>query len=180
MTNLVNLNGVAISIDTLENDKMEVLISFYNEAARSFNETEVKRFADRKTALARTTKMLLRLPAFEIKPEALAKEKAKKAPSQPRAATPRSNIIQFNLPLLSGQVIKAPREGSRRHIVWRMLLSPGATFEEVHAATWASEVAKGKTDAHARRMTYEGIRLLHFYCGYGLRMDGDRIVLFPS
>lgn len=89
---------------------------------------------------------------------------ATKPPKPPRTAkvpkpegeakAPRA--LAFNLPLTAD--IKRPGRGKRLAIFEMLQRKEGATFEEVQTATgWD------------RKTAYEGIRLLHTYCGYGLK-----------
>lgn len=116
-------------------------------------------------------------PAEEAAPEAAQKTKRKKKEKQP--AEPKApRTLLFNMPLADDT--KRPGRGKRKTIFEMIQRPQGATFEELQAATgWVTAYfqKEGKTAAEAeqlaRKTTYEGIRLLNTYCGYGLKTDAE-------
>lgn len=122
------------------------LLALYNEKTGK----NVKRFSDRKTALRRVHEIVdggnagLRAKSKRAK----AKAKASKEASERRKG--------FNFPVADGGP-KSIREGTNRTKLVEML-TEGATFEDcVKKAGFKDE-----------RNTYQAIRLLHTYCGFGL------------
>jgi hypothetical protein len=149
------------------------LLKLYNEKAKELGLEAVKRFADTKTALRRTTAILTgQVVVKETKPKAAPTPAAPKAPDaekKPAAeaakgkktAERKTRGMRFVFPV--GKEIKTVKEGSKRHMAMTLLLRPeGATFEQVQKKTgWE------------RKDCYEGIRLLHYYVGYGMFQDAD-------
>lgn len=88
--------------------------------------------------------------------------------SQPKTRKPRG--MRFVFP--AGDEIKSVRPGTfRAKLVELFSTGKGATFDEAMAATWGSK--KGMDEETAKKTTYEGIRLLHYYVGYGMKQDAD-------
>lgn len=103
----------------------------------------------------------------EAAAQAKAEEKARKAAEREAAKAAKPPVERkkrgrrFVFPALS--VIKTAREGSKRALAIRLLTrEEGAKFEDIQAAT-------GWNDKDA----YEGIRLVHYYVGYGMAQDED-------
>lgn len=137
----------------------------------------VAKFSDKETGVKRTLKVLdlyareqsarvAELKAIITNPEVVVTPKEPVAPLEPQpkpADAPKERKIRvprFVFPL--GPEIKAHRPGTARDKAVQVLSRPeGATFEEVAAATGWDKFKK----------CYEGIRLLHFYLGYGMRQD---------
>lgn len=102
---------------------------------------------------------------FEVPEEAPA---APKEPKEPKARKPRG--MRFVFPV--GDEIKPVRAGTfRAKLVELFSTKPGATFDEALAATWGSK--EGMDPEVAKKTCYEGIRLLHYYVGYGMKQDAD-------
>lgn len=61
--NTINFAGTAYTIESLESLKGSELVALHNELAKIVDESPVKRFADKKSAIKRTWKLLEALPA---------------------------------------------------------------------------------------------------------------------
>lgn len=121
------------------------LLALYNKTTGQ----NVKRFADRKTALRRTREALDKVGT---KPKA--KAKAKVGGGKRR--------VGFNF---TKGTVKPVREGTGRAKLVEMLRE-GATFEQcVKRAGFKDE-----------RNTYQAIRLLNTYSGYGLKQGDDGVI----
>lgn len=68
-SNTIFFTGTAYTIESLEDMKGSQLVSLHNEAAKVLDEHLVKRFADKKTAVKRTWKLLEALPAPKAAPK---------------------------------------------------------------------------------------------------------------
>ena len=138
------------------------LVGLYNVKAKELGLPEVKRFSDMKAALKRTSAIY----AGEVKPKvekagqpAVKKKVAKGKGVKVAAADAKERKVRgmrFVFP--TEKEIKPVREGSKRHMALELLSRPeGATFEQVMKKTgWD------------RKDCYEGVRLLHYYSGYGM------------
>lgn len=129
----------------------------YNAIAKKLGVKTVKRFSDRKSAERRLA---------EIKRQAQgSKKKATK-----KSAASGTRRKGFNFPVVEGGP-KDIREDTNRAELVRLLDRPnGATFDEcVQKAGFKDE-----------RNTYQAIRLLHTYCGFGLKDEDGRIYLVRS
>lgn len=135
------------------------LKSLHNLVASNLGEPEVRRFSDNKAAVKRTQAILERYAAGD-KADA---GKPAAAPA-PKPATPpagkkerKKRGMRFVFP--AEKEIKPVREGTARAKALAVLTQAnGGTFEEVQKATGWNE-----------KQAYEGIRLLHYYSGYGLK-----------
>jgi hypothetical protein len=95
-------------------------------------------------------------------------EAADRKATQPKTRKPRG--MRFVFP--AGDEIKSVRPGTfRAKLVELFSTGKGATFDEAMAATWGSK--KGMDEETAKKTTYEGIRLLHYYVGYGMKQDAE-------
>jgi hypothetical protein len=144
---------------SVENEQSARLLELYNEAAKALGRPLVKRFADRKTALKRVKAILAELPGKPL----------------------GGRGMDFNLPLK--KPVKTLRQGTKRQAIFDAL-KKGATFEEVEAIVKKHDREKPprseRTPEKLRAFTYEAIRLLHHYCGYGLEQrDGKIYVIAP-
>lgn len=123
------------------------LCALYNELTGE----QVKRFSSRTVAVDRTWKALARHGA----------------PANQEARAPKHRVLTFEHEAAETQ--KPPREGSKRHVVLK-LLEAGTTVEEVMVEIDST-----------RRYAIEHIRLLAKVHGYGLTQDEDgRVRCFPS
>ena len=131
------------------------LVEVYNQLA----DDQVKKFADKPTALKRVTEAL----------KAKAPAPAPTLPQKPR----RQRQPKFNYPASAEQ--QPVREGTHRHTLIQLLgTKTGATFDECVAATWGKNT---EMDEKAqRKTTREAIFLLHRSCGYGLTTSEDGII----
>lgn len=145
----MDINGTQIkSKADLKDIPTADLVTTYN----SLTNRQIKKFENREKAVDRTwavIKAVLDEPAEE-KPAKAKKEKAPK-PKKP---------FRFNFNFAPEDRIKPHRAGTKGRAAAIEALKKGATFEEVKTAT-------GWNDKQA----YEGIRLLHFVLGWGMRHD---------
>lgn len=153
-------------------------------------ETRTTRFSDTKAGVKRTWAALQRCDAAndqslgtgdkpkveltdadkrQIADEAESRQAPAPAPA-PEKKTRKPRGMRFVFP--AGDEIKPVREGTfRAKLVELFSKAPGATFEEAMAATWGSK--EGMDPEVAKKTCYEGIRLLHYYVGYGMKQDAD-------
>lgn len=135
------------------------LVSSYNEAAVTLKERTIKRFADRKTAVRRTTEIVNRLP-----------KEAKKTARRPRGMRfvfkPEREIRECKS---SARATTGDKRTLRQRAVG--LLLQGATFSEVEDMVMKFDRDRGVPTKNLERRAYELIRLVHYYLGYGLRQE---------
>lgn len=99
-------------------------------------------------------------PAPEVAPATALEEAPSAAPAAEKAPKERK-ARGFRFKFMKRDEIKKVKEGSKRAVLLDLLKREGgATFEECMAATGWN-----------RKDCYEGIRLLHYYVGYGLNQD---------
>lgn len=147
------------------------LVSQYNSAAVVLGEQAIKKFATKKDALRRTTIMMARAIKPESTPEP---EKAKPAKE------PKPRRMRFVYPYNGDDHFRGiQREKSLRGRAAEVLLK-GATFEEIIAVVSKFDEDRGSTPGHVERRAYEVVRLLHYYTGYGLREEGDKIFIHKN
>lgn len=149
------------------------LLNFYNRETGK----ETKKFASRSKGIEQVLKLVSETTpeSEESVPEQPKAEAPAPAPApapeqpKPRKANPKRRVHSFDLPP-QGE-IKQHREGTARAKVIELCSRPeGATYEEVMEGT-------GWDDKKA----YEGIRLIHFYLGWGMLRDAEgRIRLYKD
>lgn len=153
----------------------DILVHF-NALATSKGRETTKRFADRASAIKRTLALQdlegggASAPKPKAPPPPADKPKAapeagktKKAKAEPKERKMRG--MRFVFPV--EREIKPVREGSKRYKLMQLLSTEeGATFEQAMKHTGWS-----------RKDCYEGIRLLHYYSGYGMSHDATTGVI---
>lgn len=148
------------------------LVPIYNLVASNLGQRPVNKFADAATARKRTWAKLVEYDEHdfdaeggEARPEPVdekLKPKAEPVDEKPKAERKKRGM-RFVFP--AEDTIKPIRPDSARGKALAVLSqSGGGTFAEVQAATGWNE-----------KRAYEGIRLLHYYSGYGLGHAGDTI-----
>lgn len=175
---------------TLTDLPTSALVAIHNALAAK----PVNKFVDRPTALKRTQAVMDAAGSviviaddltYTLQSKEIAAESSVVAPTaQPDApvtttteapvpadkvAAPRK-LRGFRFVFPVKKEIKNHRPGTNRAKLVEMLSAPGgATFDELVAATWGQDAAM--TPEVQVKTTYEAARLLHFYLGYGMRMD---------
>ena len=181
-TRNVNYNGANVILD--EQSAPE-LASLYRLVASNLGEPEVRRFSDKPTAVKRTWAILERYAASDAAsepaqgivigadalaaggapgdvPEFVPAPAPAPAPDAPKAKVERKKRgMRFVFPAESE--IKEAREGTARAAALALLKRPeGASFQEVMDATGWNE-----------KQAYEGIRIIHYYLGWGMKQDAE-------
>lgn len=186
--NAINFNNVAYTEASLSELSGPALVELYNEVIGTFRNGEsvpnVRRFADKTTAIARTWKMLQRYaeahPEVEAEPvkaepqkvetvnettnpAPVAAPKAAKAPAEKKARSPRGTNLAA-----PGHAPIPCREGSKQAILLDMLARPnGATMAELIEALSGGK--KPWTEATVR----SGFGWDMKQKGYGVRSQFD-------
>lgn len=93
-------------------------------------------------------------------------------PLTPAEPLKRTKVFRFPV----GDEIKKTKPGTLRASVVDALRA-GATFEEVVLVVQVFDAKRNVAEKNIERRAYEVIRLVHFWCGYGLRQEGDKIFL---
>ena len=156
---------IANTIITSEAHLSEVstadLLAFYNERTGK----NTTKFASRAKGQAQVWTLIEAEVTAELE-QCLAELEAEmaagavettEAPAEKKARKTRG----FRFKFCKRDTIKEVKQGSKRFALMQLLKQEGgATFEECMAETGWN-----------RKDCYEGIRLLHYYVGYGLNMD---------
>lgn len=190
-TRNVNYNGANVILD--EQSAPE-LASLYRLVASNLGEPEVRRFSDKPTAVKRTWAILERYAAsdaasepvqgpgeilvnetgtkltpgdepnsfkLELSPEDKAKVEAPVADAPKAKVERKKRGMRFVFPAESE--VKEAREGTARAAALALLKREGgASFAEVMEATGWNE-----------KQAYEGIRIIHYYLGWGMKQDAE-------
>lgn len=153
-----------ISVSTFE----DLSVVFTDDLLDFYNATTGKRttkFASRAKGLAQVWALIepqltAPAPATEEAPALVLEEAPTAAPAAEKAPKERK-VRGFRFKFMKRDEIKGVKEGSKRAKLLALLKQEGgATFEECMAETGWN-----------RKDCYEGIRLLHYYVGYGLNQD---------
>lgn len=137
------------------------LLAFYNERTGK----NTTKFASRAKGMAQVWALIkdevtaeLEQCLAELEAETTTKAaETTEAPAEKKTRKSRG----FRFKFCKRDTIKTVKEGSKRYALLQLLKREGgATFEECMAETGWN-----------RKDCYEGIRLLHYYVGYGLNMD---------
>lgn len=168
---------------TLTDLPTAALVAIHNALAAK----PVNKFADRPTAIKRTQAAMDAASTvivvaddltYSLQSKDIAAESSVVAPTATpveapatadKVAAPRK-LRGFRFVFPVKKEIKNHRPGTNRAKLIEMLSAEGgATFDELVAATWGKDAAMAK-DVQIKT-TYEATRLLHFYLGYGMKMD---------
>ena len=150
------------------------LLLKYNAAAARLGRKPVNRFADLKTALRRTKEILAVSP--DAPEEAEAAPKAKEL----KLVAPKSRRTKgYNFPLR--KTLKKLNKGTIREAIFQHLATnakDGVTEESVRQVIVTWKKSKGEVPNMERLAidTYEHIRNLHLYVGYGLQQGEDGLI----
>lgn len=161
-------------LDTLS---LQGLTDFYNEAAVSLGDRQVKSFRDKPTALGRANVIRMRLEFAQKvdreqeedaapsktaeKPAVEVEKKNESAKVKAETAERKRRGYRFVFAPRPVNEQRPPREGCRRRILFDLLdREEGTTHAEVMKAVSLTE-----------RQAYEAIRLIHYVHGFGLRQD---------
>lgn len=156
-------NGADKFIDQMTGPE---LLSLHNLVASNLGKGTTKRFSDTEAARRRTWAILQEYDKADQDDLGQGDKTETPAPTPaPTPSTPKAKVerkkrgMRFVFPAESEQ--KPVREDSARGKALAVLTRKGGgTFAEVQAATGWSE-----------KQAYEGIRLLHYYSGYGLAQE---------
>lgn len=206
----ITFAGTAYDQPTLGNYSAPELAKIFNKAAPKVGLPEVKRFADKATALKRTWQVLKQVndgatiataPSELAKPEpkpeakkadAPKPEKAPKAPKAPKEPKPAKERVPrgmyFMFPHRAQEDQKTPKKGTMRAKLFQLLSREyGATFEQLLAATWGDEDMRSTqgcaemTEEVQRKTCYEATRLIHYFNGFGLyHAENDHVFVFSN
>jgi hypothetical protein len=145
------------------------LLGLHNLVASNLGRGAVKRFSDTETARRRTWAILDQyaktdeLGSEDPAKDDAAQETAEAAPEEPKAKKPKApkKARGPRYVFAADDTIKPVKPNTARGKALELLLRPeGATQTEVEAVTGWN-----------KKQAYEGIRLIHYYSGYGLRQD---------
>ena len=129
------------------------LLAFYNERTGK----NTTKFASRAKGQMQVWALIEAEVTAELAAKAAPAASEETAPVEKKARKSRG----FRFKFCKRDTIKEVKEGSKRYALLQLLKQEGgATFEECMAETGWN-----------RKDCYEGIRLLHYYVGYGLNMD---------
>ena len=137
------------------------LLAFYNERTGK-NTTKFASRAKGMTQVWALTKDEVTAELEQCLAELEAETTTKAAQTAEAPAEKKTHKSRgFRFKFCKRDTIKTVKEGSKRYALLQLLKREGgATFEECMAETGWN-----------RKDCYEGIRLLHYYVGYGLNMD---------
>jgi hypothetical protein len=141
------------------------LIDLHNQIAVKIGVKTIKSFYDKEAVVDKVAKLL---------EHPLAKTVAAETATVRKHRSRRFVFAPFN-------TVRKVKSGSNRAKLVELLTRPeGATFEQCLSATWglkkATKGGQPMTPKLADKYTYEGIRLVHYYLGYGLRQDDDSTI----
>ncbi len=179
-------NGVTdlevTNIDTMSSKDLVTLHNLLNSHIGVG--TRVKKFTDKKTALRRVA---VTLSDYQAMVDGEASDEGEAAPT-PAKATPAAPKVKKERKLRGMRFVFKPEDtireckGSlktnsgdsrtlRKRAVDTLTKGKGATFVEMQALVAAFDKERKTPTVNLERRTYELIRLMHYYLGYGLRQD---------
>lgn len=169
------------------------LVTLHNLALSNLEKPTGKRvnkFADKATALKRTEAVLVALDAEEDEfapagtptgpadPKPRAKAKAKRKPRGMRFVFRPEDVIKDCVGSIKS--VSKDTRTLRQRVLAKLTTKEGGTFEEVVEIVKGFDVDRAVPSKNERRRAYEVIRLLHYYVGYGLKQNGDKIIAYSD
>lgn len=162
----ITYKDVTYDEEKLKQMTLGQMASVYNEVAPKLGLKPVAKFADRDAA---TRRLGTALNDYMKNNSPVVKEK-KVTEEKPAAKERRVRQKRFVFPVKDKiQAVRDP-DCLRQKLI-DGLTGKGATFEEMEEITREFDRQRGKQPFNIERRTYEGMRLLHFYVGYGMRHD---------
>ena len=132
------------------------LVEAYNTRAALLGEPQVKRFADKTTALRRTTKIMkMVLP-----------DQQKKA-----TKTRKKRGVYFKLPYNGPDSFREVRPEDSPRGRSLTLVKVGATCAQVQKLVNKFDKDTDRTTGNVERRSYEIVRIMHYYLGWGIDHD---------
>lgn len=197
MIETYTIGDTQYTYEALFNQTPSELAKLYNAIVPEGQKT--KRFSDKTAAVKRTWAAIkaqggstapVPAPAEEEKKPVTTHVKPAKAPKEPKAPKPKKEPAERKergmlFRFASEAFLKKVRAGTNRHKLVTMLYqngehwADGATFDQCVAATWGKK--ENMPEEIQRKTTYEALRLLHYFCGYGMDMHDDgRIYIWSN
>lgn len=172
------LSGKTYKVD--DSQSTSDLADAYNAAASFLKEKAVSRFSDKATALKRTLAIVGRLPddappAPEPKVAAPAPKTAKPAKTPKEPVERRKRQAYFTFPVADS--IRKVRDSDSLRGQCVVLLTEGATFAQIEKLVNSFDGARGSSPGNLERRTYELIRIMHYYLGYGMTHNAESGVI---
>lgn len=150
MSDTIKSRGRTIHKSSIEQLALKELVAMYNDAAEDLDMKPVKKFSDRKSAVRRTWEIMEKWAAQD----------------ETTGRKPRG--MRFVFPVTDD--VKPVRAGtSRAKLVELLSREGGASFDECMNTVWGDR--RDLSPEKKIKATYEGIRLLHYFSGYGLKQD---------
>lgn len=150
------------------------LCMLHNMVAEAFDKKRaVNRFADKEAALRRTWKILedyAKATGQQVAP--VKEKKAKPEPKSPAPKNPgerRKRIMRFTF--APDPEIRPLKDMSTLRGQCVTMLKAGATFTEVEALVEKFDAAENREPKNVTRRSYELVRIMHYYLGYGIKHD---------
>ena len=161
------------------------LLTIYNRVATRLGLPALKTFRDHNTAVSRAEGVLRRAEISTkekiVEGTVMMEPEAQETPMVEEIVAKRGGGRKkgsrtkgrFNLPLKSE--VRSIREGTLRYQA-AQLLKTGATFDQIEALVRDFDDEREKTSETVSRRSYEVVRLLHTFIGYGLREDDNGVI----
>lgn len=143
------------------------MVEVFNELAPQVGLQPVKRFSDKAAA---TRRLASALNEFSRKNPITVKSKPTNDGGEKEKTERNFRKKRFVFPVKDKIGIVSKPDSLRQRLIDR-LKDGGATFEQMEDVTRQFDADRKVEPFNIERRTYEGMRLLHFYVGYGMRHD---------
>lgn len=169
----VTFQGRTYTPEVLATMTNQELLDLHNRVAALSGESEVESFPEDRIAQEMTWDMLMggttdvRDPAPREKTD----EFDRAAPLKPAEKVKRKMLFKFP----AEKEIRPPKAGTLRAQVLEAMRR-GVTYNDVVMLVKDFDRQRGVDEKNVERRAYEVVRLLHYYCGYGMDQDVNGVI----
>ncbi len=185
MTDSITINGNTVTEAQLTDASIKDLVDTYNGLMEQTGGKAIKKFKDKATAVKRVWAAATKVAEAEAPdagddetevPGASEPKKAKAKAETPKERKAREKHFVFPFDEELYKQRGTPRKDSLRDKALRKLnRKTGASLTEIETLVNEFDAGRGKAPFNVERRAYELVRLVHYYMGYGLSQDGNRI-----
>ncbi len=172
----ITFQGRAYTPEVLATMTIQELLDLHNRLAALTEGVEVSTFVDDRTAQEITWALLSGDGPPEPLPKGTSRSKVDDEfeaakPTKPAPKTSRKKLFKFP----AEKEIRPPKAGTLRGEVLEALRR-GVTYNDVIVIVKEFDARRGVDVKNADRRAYEVIRLLHYYCGYGMDQSPEGVI----
>lgn len=166
----ITFQGRTYTPEVLATMTIQELTDLHNRVASLTGGIEAIKFSDEISAQTLTWAML----SGDESPRQITRPTLPPIPWEKVTAAPKASRKKiFKFP--AEKDIKPPKAGTLRHDVLEAMRR-GVTYNDVINLVREFDARRGLDEKNTDRRAYEVIRLLHYYCGYGMDQSPEGVI----